>query len=563
MKKLLKVLAISIFTAGVCTSFTGCLQLLSALLNTDKGAADYSSYYSKEKEQTWNVSETGDVYYIKYNKSSEAVKGAYTGYVTGTKKRSAEAEDFDETTDTPVLSRDENALYNDNEYINKMNEQLAALSSVIAKERGAAVPVTAEVRESNASVGQKKYFNIMVYEYSLTGTVKDQYTERKQGECVKVGKHCNVWFVNDIPKLVTKSDLDFDSLADKFDAIYEKQTAIFGSNQYTSHASNYVDSTNKIQIILCDCMGDAKKGQGSGTFGYQSMADLYTQSYLDTLPAKYGWSRIKSNEDHVIYLDSLFYSYKYQSGDKVPDNNPNGYNAQDTIFSTIPHEFNHLLNNVQKYIIKGTDPMQTWYTEMLSLVTEDLFMDYLGIDEDQSARGRLDYFDKYYNYGFTNWFDGDNVFISYANAFAYGAFLCRNYGGEALLKQIATNNAVNEASITQAISACGYSGVTFEDTIKDFANVIINTSTSGTTLNKAGSTTTSGLKLSPINLNFSRKNGTKTESFKPKIYGKEDMPDLYPSGFSVHKVGSNLKSFTYYKPIKDGKTSIGSDVIIK
>ena len=519
MKKLLKVLAISIFTAGVCTSFTGCLQLLSALLNTDKGAADYSSYYSKEKEQTWNVSETGDVYYIKYNKSSEAVKGAYTGYVTGTKKRSAEAEDFDETTDTPVLSRDENALYNDNEYINKMNEQLAALSSVIAKERGAAVPVTAEVRESNASVGQKKYFNIMVYEYSLTGAVKDQYTERKQGECVKVGKHCNVWFVNDIPKLVpTADDLDIDSLADKFDAIYEKQTAIFGSNQYTSHDSIYVDSTNKIQIILCDCMGDAKKGQGSGTFGYQSMADLYTQSYLDTLPAKYGWSRIKSNEDHVIYLDSLFYSYKYQSGDKVPDNNPNGYNAQDTIFSTIPHEFNHLLNNVQKYIIKGTDPMQTWYTEMLSLVTEDLFMDYLGIDEDQSARGRLDYFDNYYNYGFTNWFDGDNVFISYANAFAYGAFLCRNYGGEALLKQIATNNAVNEDSITQAISACGYSGVTFEDTIKDFANVIINTSSSGTTLNKAGSTTTSGLKLSPINLNFSRKNGTKTESFKPKIY---------------------------------------------
>jgi len=125
-----------------------------------------------------------------------------------------------------------------------------------------------------------------------------------------------------------------------------------------------------------------------------------------------------------------------------------------------------------------------------------------------------------------------------------------------------TNDAVNEESITKAISACGYSGVTFEDTIKDFANVIINTSESGTTLNK-GFTTANGLEVKPINLNFSRKNGTKTESFKPKIYYKEDMPDLYPSGFSVHKVGSNLKSFTYYKPIKDGKTSIGYDVIIQ
>ena len=267
MKKLSKLLAISLFTAGVCISFTGCLQLLSALLNTDKSSADYSAYYSKEKEQTWTINESGDVYLIKYNTSDTAVRGAYTGYVTGTKKRSAEVEDFDETTENPLLSRDENALYTDNEHINKMNEQLAALSNIMTKERAAAIHVSAEVRQSNAYLGEKKYFNLMVYEYSLTGAVKNQYTEPKQGECVMVGKHCNVWFVNEIPNLVTKSDLDFESLAGKFDSIYEKQTAIFGSNIYTSHDKNYVDSSNKIQIILCDCMGDAKLGQSSGTFG--------------------------------------------------------------------------------------------------------------------------------------------------------------------------------------------------------------------------------------------------------------------------------------------------------
>ena len=206
--------------------------------------------------------------------------------------------------------------------------------------------------------------------------------------------------------------------------------------------------------------------------------------------------------------------------------------------------------------------MATWYTEMLSLVTEDLFMEFLEIDEEQSARGRLPYFDNYYNYGFTTWLQGNDVFISYANAFAYGAFLCRNYGGENLIRQIATNNAVNEESITKALAACGYN-VTFEDTVKDFANVVINTSENGTTLNKSGSISTSNLSLTRINLNFSMKdNDGKTVYYKPKIYEKDAMPDLYPTGFSVHKVGTNLKSFTYYKPIRDGKNSIVSDVII-
>ena len=40
------------------------------------------------------------------------------------------------------------------------------------------------------------------------------------------------------------------------------------------------------------------------------------------------------------------------------------------------------------------------------------------------------------------------------------------------------------------------------------------------------------------------------------------MPDIYPTGFSVHKVGVNLKSFTYYAPIKEGKTKIETETII-
>lgn len=564
MKKLLKLLVIGLFTAGVCTTFTGCLQLISSLL----GNVSNNKYYEKEKEQTYTVKDTGTVYFVKYNTSDDiAVKGAYTGYISGTKSRNEETDETEEIdkSEESIISSFSKApygLYNDNELINQMNAKFATLINKTSSERSAYVPTKPVVNNSYTRLGDTRSFYLLKYTYNSSGAVIKQETVRKQGKCVKVGTHCNVWFV-DQTSLVDESDLDFNSLVSKFDSIYEKQTKVFGTNTYTTSSDGFIPSSDKIQIVICDCMGDAKKEQSSGTFGYQAFADLLTNEYIEylqTLKDGDNWKGVYSNEDQIIYIDSLFYSYK----GKKTAGNPNGYyNAQDTIFSTIPHEFNHLLNNIQKYIKNDTDQMATWYTEMLSLITEDLFMDSLGINESESARGRLPYFDEYYNYGFTTWLEGENVFISYANAFAYGAFLCRNYGGEKLIKEIATNNAVNEESITKALAYCGYN-VTFEDTVKDFANVIVNTSESGKTLNKSGSTTTSGLKLLAIDLNIDLKDSTGkvVKSYSPKIYAKDDMPNLYPTGFSVHKVGTNLKSFTYYKAIKDGKNCIESDVII-
>ncbi|MBR3646245.1 MAG: hypothetical protein IKN54_07475 [Lachnospiraceae bacterium] len=564
MKKLLKLLAIGLFTVGVFTTFTGCLQLISSLL----GNVSNNKYYEKEKEQTYTVKDTGTVYFVKYNTSDDiAVKGAYTGYITGTKSRNEETdetEEIDKSEESIIssFSKAPDGLYNDNELINQMNAKFASFMNKPSSERSAYVPAKPVVNNSYTRLGDTRSFYLLKYTYNSSGVVIKQETVRKQGKCVKVSTHCNVWFV-DQTSLVDENDLDFDSLAKKFDSIYEMQTKVFGENTYTTSSDGFIPSSDKIQIVICDCMGDAKKEQSSGTFGYQAFADLLTNEYIEylqTLKDGDNWKGVYSNEDQIIYIDSLFYSYK----GKKTAGNPNGYyNAQDTIFSTIPHEFNHLLNNIQKYIKNDTDEMATWYTEMLSLITEDLFMDSLGINESESARGRLPYFDNYYNYGFTTWLQGNDVFISYANAFAYGAFLCRNYGGEKLIKEIATNDAVNEASITKALAACGYKE-TFEDTVKDFANVIINTSYSGKTLNKSGSTTTGGLSLSAIDLNIDLKDSTGkvVKSYSPKIYAKDDMPNLYPTGFSVHKVGTNLKSFTYFKAIKDGKNCIESDVII-
>ena len=66
---------------------------------------------------------------------------------------------------------------------------------------------------------------------------------------------------------------------------------------------------------------------------------------------------------------------------------------------------------------------------------------------------RID-FNKYYYAGFTNWREGEDVLASYACAYAFGAYLVRNFGGIELFHQTLINEYVNEESVTQALKAC-------------------------------------------------------------------------------------------------------------
>ncbi|MDR2398093.1 MAG: hypothetical protein LBD74_04955, partial [Spirochaetaceae bacterium] len=53
--------------------------------------------------------------------------------------------------------------------------------------------------------------------------------------------------------------------------------------------------------------------------------------------------------------------------------------------------------------------------------------------------------------------DRDEVLYSYAAAYAFGAYLTRNYGGTEFIKAVMTNNATNIPSLNQALQARGAS----------------------------------------------------------------------------------------------------------
>jgi hypothetical protein len=93
---------------------------------------------------------------------------------------------------------------------------------------------------------------------------------------------------------------------------------------------------------------------------------------------------------------------------------------------------------------------------MLAMLAEDLIAPKIGIGmghAEHPASNRMP--DFLVNYPFMSVNRWDDVFplTSYSSAYAFGAYLVRNYGGAALLKEIALNNYMDDASVNAALAS--------------------------------------------------------------------------------------------------------------
>ena len=533
----------SIFAAIVVSifCFTGCDLLFSLLSsnNTDE-KVDYSNQtlYSHKGNAAYKNN-----YLIKFNKSIEyELDGAYAGYsksenvVNETANRSADVSQMNlsKAFDSNGLSK-----WNDTEAITKLNEIVMKDVFPASRSLTAQNSIESTITKINSSIGDTQPF------YYISDSTNYTYSQAA-AKCKYTGEHCEVWFINN-SSLVKENNLDFDSLGNKFDSIFELETEILGSNIYSEHKTSYIDPQDKIIILILDIFEDASTEQKAGTFGYFSQIDMYTDNAINN---SQDVRSFKSNKKQMLYIDSYFYSL---------DGKNSSFNAVNQIYSTLSHEFNHLLNFCNKTIKNNLDSYETWYTEMLSMITEDMFQEFLGISDADGPKGRLNYFSQFYSYGFPYWRSGDDVYISYANDYAYGAYLIRNHGGIALLKEIATNKYVDGESITYALKeigetpssemkSLGYNTVDFDYTIREFPLVLLNyKNTSDITLNKKAETNSSDLSFTAINLNeFSK---TIDKSYKPFIFDSNKYANLGPYGFTIHELSSD--TFDYYKPFSN------------
>jgi hypothetical protein len=257
---------------------------------------------------------------------------------------------------------------------------------------------------------------------------------------------------------------------DRSASIYSWVTNILGAEWGSPGNSALIDEDDCITIFLYDIGADSSPD--SGIMGYfyavndwkPGVADMYFQTEsngrimfsLDSVMLANGDDNL--SVDAPVPGDAL-----WSESDPMPQE----------LCSTLAHEFQHMIHYYQKDILRPSDGGQidpTWTDEMCSLLLEDLLADKLrlpgprgvpllaggasdyGAGPSGNQNGRLPIFNylNFYGIGGT-WPDSPSEgAIPYSPAYAFGAYLARNYGGAEFLRRMVQTASIGQGAVEYA-----------------------------------------------------------------------------------------------------------------
>ena len=226
---------------------------------------------------------------------------------------------------------------------------------------------------------------------------------------------------------------------DVFGDTYDRLLTRTGSTPLSNAPTN-----DWVNIVLYDIGRDGTSGN-CGVVGYFWAKDYYQTGYSNSSSDP----RSVTNEGKYFYVDVPFCNYNSTSNTYTTGNG----SVSGTVMSTLFHEYQHMIDFYTKTVRYNKDTSScTWYNEMLSMLCEDIMGDQLELSSaDRVATGRIKNFNAYYYYSGTAQYLETNSWVSYGTAYAFGAWLVRNYGGVPLIKEMSTNNAVGIDSIVKAV----------------------------------------------------------------------------------------------------------------
>lgn len=364
-----------------------------------------------------------------------------------------------------------------------------------------------------------------------------------------VGSFCYVWVVSENWTEGSASGEKINSeiaknIATNFDTMYEKIRAVFGeeSDELSANTSlsskvamaDYSETGEIVNIVIYDIGKDYEHGTNSGdVVGYFYAKDYFCLSNATSV-YKY------SNKGKYFYVDGYFAA-----------------NDTSTVYSTLAHEFQHMIDFGVKTMEQGLSS-STAHNEMKSMLCEDIMYSSLSeldsnFTEDDSPVARLPLFNRHYaDVGLEYKSTSPEVYYSYANNYAFGAWLLRSYGGIELLHKIATNDCTDEKAILAALKTTGASDTTMEAVLKNYAlSCILSDESAFSTEFSDSELHFSGFDYSliPIDLwnlesalpeTYSEcKNSTSYYKFDgPYLYGYNKQAELRPYGLTLGKIGS-------------------------
>ncbi|MBR1615088.1 MAG: hypothetical protein IJ673_06350, partial [Treponema sp.] len=269
----------------------------------------------------------------------------------------------------------------------------------------------------------------------------DSAYSEKASTLKATGTNCNVWVVDE-----NYSDLDDESdiatIASKFDEIYPRVTNVFGTEcdkilnyAYNENTKSFDDSIvdmadcegndtgTKINIVLCD-LPDGYDGYFASKDYFYYDTELETSGDMTSTQIAQNIALNASNVGKYFYVD-------IESVNKSLENS----------LLTLAHEFQHMINFNMK-TVQNSATFGTFYDEMCSMACEDMMAGYLGVGADDTPKNRLPMFNRRYaETGTGEWnSSGNQELYSYSSAYAFGAWLARQYGGAKLFKAILSNS---------------------------------------------------------------------------------------------------------------------------
>ena len=166
-----------------------------------------------------------------------------------------------------------------------------------------------------------------------------------------------------------------------------------------------------------------------------------------------------SLERLAFFMDSPWLATAEGETWEVTDRRPRGW------LGTLAHEFQHMIHYYQKPVVRNAIS-ETWLNEQASEVAEDLVADKIMVDgsrgvayddptagEPENRRGRLPGYNLYNDIQVTTW---DGYLANYSIAYAFGAYLARNYGGAALFSDIVQSDRAGVGAIEGAVRNQGH-----------------------------------------------------------------------------------------------------------
>lgn len=236
------------------------------------------------------------------------------------------------------------------------------------------------------------------------------------------------------------NDTTFEDVAKTLSDALAAETNIFGTTKFNGTNKNVIDSSDRVHIMILPLYyglnSDGTKN--CDMCGYFSSSDVMISG--------------TSNKAECIFLNNNI--------------------DRGTLFGTLVHEAQHLTGCV-KYKNNGLSDYKSWYTEMLSVLSEDVLHDYLG-ESLISSHEYLSVFNNNTHLGFGYWYRD-----SYGPAYIFGIYLARKFCGDSpvnFIKTLALCNAMNEDAIECALKEYGYN-MSFIDALTGEAQYILNHNT--------------------------------------------------------------------------------------